>query len=113
MELNKYQELSKRTLPAHENHIEKKHALGNYALGVCGEAGEVGDYIKKHVYHLHELNVDEVKKELGDVLHYVAGLATFCGLTLEEVAIGNIQKLAERYPNGFNPEDSKKRVDVE
>jgi NTP pyrophosphatase (non-canonical NTP hydrolase) len=111
MNLNKYQELSKRTLPAHENEVEIKHALANYSLGLVCESGEVGDHIKKHVFHLHELNVEEVTKELGDVFHYLSGIATILGLSLNDIAQANIEKLNARYPNGFNPQDSINRTE--
>lgn len=112
MKLNEFQEMSKRTMPAHENHIEKQHAAANYALGLCGEAGEVADIIKKNVFHLHDLSVEEIKKEMGDTLHYLSGLATIFGFTLEDVATANIEKLRKRYPHGFNSTDSINRVDV-
>ena len=113
MKLNEYQELSKRTMPVHENPIEKQHAATNYALGLCGEAGEVADIIKKNVYHLHNASVEDIKKEIGDTLHYLSGLATIFGFTLEEVATGNIEKLRKRYPDGFNTADSIARKDVQ
>lgn len=105
MELNEYQNLSKRTLP--RGHFKEEST--NYALGLTGESGEVADLIKKWAFHGHILNIEELKKELGDVLHYVAGLATFHGLELEEIAEANIDKLKKRYPDGFSKEASKNR----
>lgn len=115
MNLNEYQNLSKRTMPIIEDITDEKevgNVTVNYALGVSGEAGEVADQVKKEVFHGHEMDLDAIKKELGDVLHYVAGIATLYGLELEEVAQANIDKLQKRYPYGFSEEDSKKRVDV-
>ncbi len=112
MNFNEYQELSKRTMPRRANEMEWMFAFANYALGLNGEAGELGDLIKKEVFHGHERDVDKVKKELGDVLHYAAGIATLYGFTLEEAAVQNIEKLRKRYPNGFSEEASRKRVDV-
>lgn len=108
LSLNDYQNLSKRTLP------KGKHSetLTNMALGLVCEAGEVGDHIKKHVFHGHDLDDDKVKKELGDSFFYLAGVATLLGYTLEEIGTMNIEKLMKRFPNGFNEEDSKKRVDT-
>lgn len=110
MRLNDYQNLSKRTLPIFGDEDTHKQALANYGLGLSGESGEVVDHIKKHVFHGHELNVDEIRNELGDVLHYVAGLATMCDLSLEDIASENINKLNIRYPNGFNKNDSVNRT---
>lgn len=107
MELNTFQIMSKRTMPE-SNGMSR----ANYALGLVGEAAEVGDIIKKEVFHGHPAEVDSVKKELGDTLHYLAGVATLYGLTLEEIAAANIEKLNKRYPTGFSVEDSIKRVDV-
>lgn len=112
MKLNEYQKISKRTLPERGNLQEKKWALANYGLGLVEESGECGGHIKKHAFHDHELNVDEIKNELGDVLHYAAGLATMCGISLESIASANIAKLQQRYPKGFNSEASINRVDI-
>lgn len=107
MEINTFQIISKRTMPEVND-----MAKANYALGLTGEAGECGDLIKKEVFHGHPADVESVKKELGDTLHYIAGLATLYGLTLEEVATANIEKLRKRYPEGFNSVDSIRRVDA-
>lgn len=113
MNFNEYQELSKRTMPRPLiNKSYNIYDICNYAMGLSGEAGEVTDLIKKQIFHGHQPNVENAKKELGDVLHYLTGLATMYDLTLEEIAIANIEKLRTRFPNGFNKEDSIKRVDV-
>jgi NTP pyrophosphatase (non-canonical NTP hydrolase) len=80
-------------------------------LGLVGESGEVVDLIKKHVYHGHPLDSDKLLKELGDVLWYVAALATALDVELSEVAAKNIAKLTARYPEGFSSEASMNRVD--
>ena len=104
--------MSKRTLPERNDNEERKQALANYALGISGESGEVVDHIKKHVFHGHDLDVEEIKNELGDVMHYVAGLASMCGISLESAASSNIVKLQQRYPKGFSSEASINRVDI-
>jgi len=109
MHLNEYQYLSKRTLPEFDEYEGREGALANYGLGLTGEGGEVVDHIKKHVFHGHDLDTDYIEKELGDVLHYVAGLATMCELDLYDIAIRNIAKLKKRYPDGFSEEDSRNR----
>lgn len=107
MKLNDYQLVSKRTMPS----VYDDRAKTNYAMGLSGEAGEVTDLIKKELFHGHAENREAVKKELGDVLHYAAGLADMYGWTLEEVANANIEKLMKRYPNGFSSEASVNRID--
>ncbi|QLK85585.1 nucleoside triphosphate pyrophosphohydrolase family protein [Staphylococcus sp. 17KM0847] len=108
MELNDYQSLALRT---HGGHVTKHLALSNYALGLTGEAGEVADLIKKHIFHGHELEREAIVKELGDVLWYLSSLAHVCDITLDEVAEQNIEKLTKRYPNGFNYHDSIYRTE--
>lgn len=71
-----------------------------YALGLTGEAGEVADKIKKHYRDKTELDIFAVTKELGDVLWYVAALARWLGVNLQEVAEVNIKKLEDRARRG-------------
>jgi NTP pyrophosphatase (non-canonical NTP hydrolase) len=103
MNLNEYQELSSRTANNHE------YALANFGLGIAGEAGEVADLIKKVVFHNHVIDKQNICKELGDVLWYISQIASLSGLTLEEIAETNINKLKERYPEGFSTERSINR----
>jgi NTP pyrophosphatase (non-canonical NTP hydrolase) len=83
--------------------------LANLALGVAGEAGEVADLIKKQIFHPHDPEPDRLIAELGDVLWYVAALASTLSVPLEEVARRNVAKLQARYPAGFDPARSRER----
>jgi NTP pyrophosphatase (non-canonical NTP hydrolase) len=67
------------------------------ALGVGGEAGEVMEIIKKAHRPGRSVDVEHLKEELGDVLWYVAALASHYNISLPIVAEHNIQKLKERY----------------
>ena len=79
---------------------QKQLLLG--ALGLCGEAGEVAELVKKHVFHGHPIDTVRLLKEIGDVLWYLNYLAARClGCTLLAVMRANIQKLSARYPEGF------------
>jgi NTP pyrophosphatase (non-canonical NTP hydrolase) len=106
MTMNDYQNLSRRTHPAGQDWHEK---LQNAALGLCGEAGEVADHIKKGLYQGHGVRNDRIAEELGDVLFYASMMADAMGLTLQDVAQGNVDKLRARYPDGFNPKRSVNR----
>ena len=72
------------------------------ALGLAGEAGEVVELVKKHLYHGADLNVEKLQDELGDVLFY---LALLCGCvpdqTLRGIAFANVWKLRQRWPDHF------------
>ena len=82
------------------------------ALGLAGEAGEVAELVKKGILHQHGLDRERLKKELGDVLWYAAALCTRLDLDMGAVMQANIDKLLERYPEGFSATDSRRRVDT-
>lgn len=109
MNWTEYQAACERTVPATQG---RQSRLSNFALGLCGEAGEAGELVKKALFHGAPLDRDRLRKELGDVLWYVATLATTEGLSLEEIAEANIAKLRARYPDGFSVQASAARVDT-
>ena len=78
-------------------------------LGLSEEVGEVLGLIKKAEYHGRELDRDALKKELGDVLWYLAAIAHWYGFDLGDVAAANVEKLRRRYPDGFSVERSVNR----
>ena len=106
MTLNEYQALAQRTS---NRTLEMKGHLFNGVLGLAGEAGECADLVKKHYFQDGRLFVDGLEDELGDVLWYVAETAAALGLTLEDVATRNVEKLKKRYPEGFDAERSLHR----
>jgi NTP pyrophosphatase (non-canonical NTP hydrolase) len=69
-------------------------------LGLAGEAGEVADKIKKILRdkngQISKEDRQEISRELGDVLWYIAQLATELNLSLDEVAQNNLTKLLSR-----------------
>ena len=106
MTINEYQKLAMTTLnPA----LSPKDVLINGVMGLCGESGEAIDLVKKHLAQGHELNKEQLAKELGDIAWYLAETATAIGYPLEEILQMNIDKLKKRYPDGFAVERSVNR----
>lgn len=88
-------------------------ALADSGLGMAGEAGEYADIVKKIISQGHPLDDErrnKLRKELGDVLWYVAEAADLLDFSLDEIAQENIDKLLARYPEGFSTERSINRV---
>lgn len=99
MTLNDYQAVARSTAV-----YPRMQGFEYCALGLCGEAGEVADKLKKVIRDHHgALSKDkchEVAKELGDVLWYVANLSAELGYSLEDVAQMNADKLSSRQARG-------------
>ena len=98
-DINKYQNLSKRTL---NKTLNKEQTLNNMVYGLVGESGEVVDALKKHLYQGHELNKENMKEELGDLMFYVVNLCSEMNLRMDDVLQYNLDKLNKRYPKGFD-----------
>lgn len=81
-------------------------------IGISGEAGELIDAIKKHVFYGKPLDVENIKEELGDLIFYVAMACNSMGFTLEQVIQNNIDKLSKRYSSGsFSEKEAQERKD--
>ena len=101
---NDYQKKAMTTLnPA----LSKQDVLLNGVMGLCGEAGECIDLVKKHLHQGHPLDSEKLAKELGDVAWYLAETAWALDLPLESILRGNLEKLKKRYPQGFDSEKSQ------
>jgi NTP pyrophosphatase (non-canonical NTP hydrolase) len=98
--LNDYQRAALRTAAPREKHNELFHLL----LGLVGETGEIAEKAKKIVRDnesdFSQWDTEDLKKELGDTLWYVAVIADYFDLALEDVAALNISKLADRRTRG-------------
>ncbi|HEX3692744.1 MAG TPA: nucleoside triphosphate pyrophosphohydrolase family protein [Solirubrobacteraceae bacterium] len=99
MDLSEYQRLSRRTAE-----YPREAWIAYPALGLAGEAGEVAEHAKKAIRDDRGTISDERKsamaKELGDVLWYVAQVATELGLDLDQIAEQNLAKLLSRQERG-------------
>ena len=106
MDANEYQKLAMTTL---NPELDNKDVLINGVMGLCGESGEAIDIVKKHLAQGHELDVEHLAKELGDIAWYLAETATAIGYDLEKILQMNIDKLKKRYPEGFKVAGSIER----
>lgn len=105
--INEYQKEALRT--ATTDNPDPDSLLLNGVMGLCGEAGECIEIVKKRFFQGHELDVKKLGEELGDVAWYLAVTAWVIGFNLDEIFQMNIDKLRERYPDGFDAERSVKR----
>ena len=96
MTFDEYQKKAMRTARSRDDKDELMHLV----LGLVGEAGEIAEKFKKWVRDQEsdesKLDKADLTKELGDVLWYVAVLANYLDLSLDEIADKNIAKLADR-----------------
>jgi len=79
--------------------------LMHMAIGVCGEAGELLDAIKKKVIYRKELDRENVLEELGDIEFFLEGIRQGLGITRDQCLEANISKLGKRY-EGMKYSDS-------
>ncbi|MEV4533771.1 nucleoside triphosphate pyrophosphohydrolase family protein [Asanoa sp. NPDC049518] len=100
MDLDHYQRGALRTAAPRD----KKNELLHLVLGLVGESGEVAEKFKKWVRDLEsdESRIDraDIGRELGDVLWYLAVLADYLDLSLDDIAKANLAKLASRQSRG-------------
>lgn len=99
-----FEEYQRESIKTDLNVVVKESNLAYYALGLCDEAGEVAGKVKK-LYRDYdgELSKEykkEIAKELGDVVWYLSQMCTKLGLSLEEVAQMNLDKLKSRMDRG-------------
>lgn len=104
MDLNKYQEKATTTDTFGDQPLDSllasDPAYTAKILGLVGESGEVAEKYKKIIRDkqgkISPDDREELVKELGDVLWYIALLAKYLGVSLEEVATQNLDKLSSR-----------------
>lgn len=107
MNVNEYQNLAARTI----NQDLTKSEQGKHALhGMVGEIGELHSIYQKR-YQGHEFNEEHAKKEVGDLLWFMAEYCTAHDWSMEEIMKMNIDKLKDRYPEGFDEERSLHRAE--
>ena len=89
------------------------HRLLTAALGICAEGGEFTEVVKKIVFQgkpVNEDNIFHMKRELGDIMWYVAQACMSLDTTIDEIIEMNVEKLKARYPGGeFDVHKSENR----
>lgn len=84
------------------------------ACGITAEGGEFTEIVKKIAFQgkpYNEDNIFHMKRELGDILWYIAQACIALDISFEEIAQMNFEKLSARYPEGtFSIERSENRV---
>lgn len=95
MQLNDFQQQALQSVAITDKTIA---ALAHRSLGLSGEAGVVGNAVKKVIRDKNGILSDEdialLKEKLGDVLYYIAVLAEYAGLELDAIAATNLEKSA-------------------
>ena len=96
MDFDDYQAAARRTA----RYPRDRYGVIYPSLGLCGEAGEVAEKVKRHIRSGEPLDREGVVKELGDVLWYLSMVADDLGVPLSEVARRNVEKLGARAERG-------------
>lgn len=113
MDIKTYTDLSDRTC----KHVEsltmdaKKYDLMHATLGIAGESGEIVDAVKKHVIYNKDLDVANMREEIGDIMWYIALACRTLDFDMEEILQENIEKLAKRYPEKYTDAHASLRLD--
>ena len=119
-----YQELAMRTNDGQSTKRLLDLALDDYGenetgtilnacLGLSGEVGEFNDMIKKRIFHQKPLDDEHLRKELGDVMWYIALTCHVFRWDLDDIMQLNIDKLKARYPEGFDVQKSNNRLETD
>lgn len=105
MNFDEYQTQARRTQNKALSLFDtRQHAL----FGLASEVGEIHGLFQKQKQG-HVLDETALRLEIGDVLWFLSELCDVYGWYLEDIAIANIQKLRNRYPKEFSPEQSINR----
>ncbi|MBO0791703.1 MAG: nucleoside triphosphate pyrophosphohydrolase family protein [Ktedonobacteraceae bacterium] len=102
MNTHDYQQRAARTLATTDPVETMKLTL----IGMQGELGEISEPLKKFLYSGHELDIDHIEQEVGDLLWYLANLCNSLGIEMQHAMQRNMEKLKQRYPEGFSSQKS-------
>lgn len=95
MNEEEYLKKAKRTLST------KEDILLHMIIGIGGESGELLDAYKKYKFCERELDTQNIKEEIGDLLWYLVQLCEEVNYSISEAMSDNIEKLSKRFPEKF------------
>lgn len=108
MDVIRYDMFVKQLFKADTDAMMKLHAI----LGVCGEAGELADAIKRDKVYNKPVDLANIKEELGDLMFYIHATMNLYGIKEQEVLQLNALKLATRYAGlRYSDEAAQNRAD--
>lgn len=102
---NEYQALAARTI---NRKLSQDEAMYHALHGMVGEIGELHSLYQK-AYQGHQMVGEHLKKELGDLMWFIAEYCTAMCWGMDEIMQMNIDKLRARYPEGFSEDKSLHR----
>lgn len=106
MNLKDYAIEAKRTMSECETPLlDDLHMI----LGMQTESAEIADVYKKNIAYGKDLDLVNVKEEIGDLMFYIVNLCTLKGWDLEDIMQTNIDKLKARFPGDFSNENALNR----
>lgn len=106
MNLKEYQDWTGKTC-AKLKTVEEDNT--HMIMGMATEIGELIDVFKKNLAYGKELDVVNIKEEIGDIMFYVASFCRINGFNLEDIINTNVQKLETRYPEKFTKDSALNR----
>jgi len=86
-------------LRAHSKDDNKLMDMLHCSVGISGEAGELLDHMKKAMWQGHNIDLDYLVLELGDILFYFTSMCNCIGVDIDIIRKKNIEKLRIRYPD--------------
>lgn len=104
--LEEYSKLTGRTLSDCGNSIMNDLHM---VLGMQTEVAEIADVYKKHIAYGKNLDLVNVKEEIGDAMWYIQNMCNMNNWSLEEILYTNIEKLKSRYPEKFSNDNALNR----
>jgi NTP pyrophosphatase (non-canonical NTP hydrolase) len=107
MNLKTYQELTKKT--AKKDFQTKEEEIMCWGLGITGEAGDIASCIKKTFAHKKDVK-EGIKENIGDMFWYTAMICNFFNWNIEDILNENINKLKQRFPQGFDYKSADRKM---